>query len=304
MIMNTFKIALSFVFCLFLISVGHAEGPTPPDKPQGGPYFHWIASATSLDGKNWSYDNNRLIEHASVPATILTRDGKIRMYYVDASSVPETTNCAESKDGGKSFTVLGCKIEGLPSQKALDPSIVILPDGRYRLYFYSAEGRPNTQTPHTIASAISEDGIRFIYEGEVFQYQGLVDPDVFWSGREWVMLVFSLGQGTIMSTSKDGRNFRYIGPFPYQNWGTTAPHQLSDGSLRLFAFNQPDANRLVGFVTTDGVSWKKGEELLLKAPAGTQLTDPFAVHFPDGNWKMFFKLSETARERRDHLPPG
>ncbi|MBI3914156.1 MAG: hypothetical protein HY327_08240 [Chloroflexi bacterium] len=75
---------------------------SPQGKPQagaqGGPYLHHIESATSTDGLNWTNDGKILIEHASVLTTMVTTEGKVRLYYVDASKIPETVNCAESSD--------------------------------------------------------------------------------------------------------------------------------------------------------------------------------------------------------------
>ncbi|MEW5720572.1 MAG: hypothetical protein AB1817_18250, partial [Chloroflexota bacterium] len=87
-----------------------ATKPFPAPSGGQGSYFHQIYSATSKDGLTWTHDNQMLIDHASVPAVIVTPDNKIRIYYVDASQTPETTNCAESSDGGKSFHVLNCAI--------------------------------------------------------------------------------------------------------------------------------------------------------------------------------------------------
>ncbi len=268
----------------------------PPQAPQQGPYFHKIYSASSVDGLRWTYDNILLLEHASVPAAILTPQGNIRIYYVDASQMPETTNCAESYDNGKTFVVLGCSIAGLPASKALDPSIVLLQNGQYRLYYYgSAPGDPGTQTSHSIYSAISDDGIHFTHEAQVFSFNGLVDPDVFWTGKEWLMFVFSLTlPGTVVARSDDGLRFEYVGPLSVQGWGTTAPVTLEDGRLRLYAFNQqqPNNQMVASFLSEDGLSWEQELGIRLTAPAGKQITDPFVIKLLDGSWKMIFKISE------------
>lgn len=262
----------------------------PPPGGQG-PFYHQIYSASSADGLTFTHDNRLLLDHASVPAAIVTPEGKIRIYYVDATQQPETTNCAESSDGGLTFNVLGCTISGLSADKALDPSIVQLPDGRYRLYYFGSAhpGQPPGAL-HTIYSAISRDGVHFTEEGAVFSYPGLVDPDVFWTGQEWLMFVFA-GNGTIVARSRDGLSFQYVGPLSVQNWGTTAPVKLNDGRFRLYAFDQPAAQCVASFISSDGLNWTQEPGVRLTAPPGYQLTDPFVIRLPDDSWKMIYKVS-------------
>lgn len=279
---------------LMVASSAGAQAPSPGD---GGPFHHQVLSATSADGETFVHDGRVLLEHASVPAAIRLADGRIRVYYVDASTWPENVNCAESRDEGLTFTVLGCTIEGRGGAKAVDPAIVALPDGRFRLYYYaSAEGDPGTATMHAIHAAISGDGVSFVDEGTVFQHPGLVDPDVFWTGREWLMYVFSLtDRATVVATSRDGLDFQYVGPASLQSWGTTAAFPTGDGRLRMYAFEQKTQRSVGSFVSWDGLAWEQEPGTRLEAEAGYQFTDPFVVPLADGRQRMFYKRSRDTR---------
>ena len=282
--------------------------PQPPAPAGGqGPYFHKVYSATSKDGLTWTHDNQMLLDHASVPTAIVTPDNKIRIYYVDATQMPETTNCAESSDGGKSFKVLNCTIANRAGEKALDPSIVRLPDGRYRLYYYASAANPGAPGNHAIYSAISNDGIQFANEQKVFERDGLVDPDIFWTGREWLMYVFSSNDNrTIIARSRDGLSFEYGGFLALQNWGTVAPTKLDDGRFRLYAFSPSSEPHVASFVSPDALQWTQEQGTRLSARPGESITDPFVVRLNDGAWKMFFKVERRDAQRgapRGSAPP-
>ena len=256
-----------------------------------------MLSATSADGLSWVTDNRVLLEHASVPDAILTPEGNLRIYYVDASQMPETANCAESTDGGATFNALGLTIANRTALKAVDPCIMQLQDGRYRLYFYGPTAQdPGGTGPHSIYSAISDDGVAFTQEQQVFSYSGLVDPDVFQvSNRRWYMFVFSLADGkTVLAKSTNGTTFRYSKrDLGLANWGTTSPVKIGTRRWRLYAFNQQGQQTIGSFTSRNGLKWTQEPGVRLTAGPGEQITDPQVVQLPDGSWMMFYK-SELA----------
>lgn len=264
----------------------------------GGPKNHEVRSASSPDGLDWTHDDVVLLRSASVPTVAVTDDGKVRLYFVDASRMPETVNAVESTDGGKTFEKTDFKIEGLSKFKALDPSIVKLDDGRWRLYYFGCAKNPDESGAHSMFAAISDDGIRFKEEGAVFSREGLVDPDVFWSGTEWIMHVFSLTDGgTVVARSKDGLEFEYHGILEPRRWGVTAPVKLDDGTLRMYGFDQGKQRTIRSFTSADGLKWEQEEGVRLEAPEGKEITDPFVVRLDDGSWKMFYKVSAPPKRR-------
>ncbi len=286
------------IIALLLVALPlFAEQPGPRPKKggggDGGPRAHVVLSASSKDGLAWTLDEGTRLEHASVPCAVVTDDGKVRVYFVDASEAPESANVAESEDGIH-FKKLGLEIKGVPAQKALDPSALLLDGGMYVLYYFSCEANPDAAGSHEVRRAVSEDGVHFEDKGTAFSQEALVDPDVFWWKDRWYMYVFGRGN-TVIATSKDGLEFTYMQDLDLKGWGTTAPIRVGD-KLRLYAFDQRahEANEVHSFASTDGVSWKEEPGVRLTAAKGEQYTDPQVVRWK-GGYKMYFKRSASPR---------
>lgn len=173
--------------------------PGRQNFPAARPYRHKVLSATSRDGLRWTRDEGMRMEHASVPCAVAAGD-RIFLYYVDADrgpGQPESIGCATSSDGIR-FEKQPFTIEGMTARKALDPSVLRDPDGKFRLYYLAIDERTNTAgvpADHRINLALSDDGIRFRDAGAAFVCPMLVDPDVFLYKNRWFMYVFG-GQST------------------------------------------------------------------------------------------------------------
>mgnify|MGYP005842532941 CR=1 FL=1 len=272
-------------------------GPPAPPPQGGGIETHVVGSATSADGLAWTRDEGVRISRASVPAAINDNDGRILLYYVkppDEPGRPETVACAVSTDGLRFEPETGFRIDGFSALKAVDPSIVRDEDGRFRLYYLASNhpgGPAAGPNPHAIHLALSDDGLRFQESGPVFEYPGLVDPDVFRFAGQWWMYVFA-GDGTVIARSADGLRFAYEGVLALPGWGTTAPVALPDGRLRLYAFDQKTSagNTVCSFVSQDGMQWTAEEEVRLAAAPDEQITDPYVIPWR-GGYKMYFKIT-------------
>lgn len=264
---------------------------------QTGPYTHKVYVASSVDGITWTNDSDEpILEHASVPSAIVRDDGSIVVYVVDASNGPDTFGCTVSSDNGVTFENGNCTIQNLTVNRTVDFSIVQLEDGRYRLYFFGSNGftgDPGSgEGDHDIYSAISDDGITFTQEAKVFSYEGLVDPDVFWNGSEWVMQVHSLTVNkTVVATSTDGTSFTYRGTLVPERYGVTKPVLLADETFRMYAFKQGEQTSFYSMTSEDGFTWTMEGGIRLEAPNGYEITDPFVVELHDQTYKMFYKLS-------------
>jgi hypothetical protein len=282
--------------------------PRDTAQPMAGPYAHKVLSATSPDGLRWTRDEDVRMEHASVPCAVADGD-RILLYYVDADrgpGKPESVGCAVSRDGIH-FEKQPLSIEGLPTFKAIDPSVMKDADGKFRLYYFAsnAGGDPAGQSEqHEIHLALSDDGIRFKEASVVFRHPHLVDPDVFFYKGTWFMYVYGEGR-TVIATSQDGRDFTYKQALEWPGYGTVAPVLLDDGRLRLYAFEQrkPNGNEVHSFISTDGLHWTREEGFRLRAEPGEQITDPFVIRWK-GGYKMFFKSEQRGSGAEgDGAPP-
>jgi hypothetical protein len=117
----------------------------------------------------------------NVPDMIVLPDGRVRMYFVAYGDHMES---AISSDDGMSWTREGrLEVTGLPTDRlAVDPDIIRLDDGRYRLYF-TAPAKGTTLDNKRVLSATSSDGLRFLLDegerlGVANNMEDIVDPDV------------------------------------------------------------------------------------------------------------------------------
>jgi hypothetical protein len=287
---------------------GAPAGPPQAGRPPGGPFNHKVLSASSRDGLTWSRDEGVRLEHASVPCPVVAGD-RVLLYYVDANrgpGLPESVGCAVSLDG-LAFERQPFTIEGMRTRKAVDPGVVRDADGTFRLYYLAsnATGDPAQEVQdHEIHLAVSQDGVRFRYEGVAFTYPGVVDPDVFFYKGTWFMYVFA-GRGTAIATSPDGRRFTYKQMLDLPGWGTVAPILLDDGRLRLYAFNQrmQVSNAVRSFISANGIDWTVEPGDRIVGGPGEQITDPFVVRWK-GGYRMYFKVEERTASMGPPPQPG
>jgi hypothetical protein len=268
---------------------------TPTTLPTSGPWFHTVRTASSSDGLTFHDDRTAdLVVHASVPAALRMPNGTLRIYFVDfESGAPERVSCVESTDNGASYHWGGCEVTGLVSSKAVDPCPVLLDDGRVRLYFFASPNDVNASGIHNVDAAISSDGVHFVREGTALALNGLVDPDVFWTGSQWVMHVFSLEEGgTVVATSSNGLNFTKVGILSPRNYGVTKPLRLTNGTFRMYAFSQPDAGTFVSMTSPDGLNWTLEPGTRFSVSNSFQITDPYVIARGDGTWLMTYKRSQ------------
>jgi len=255
------------------ITPGSGAGAPPGGTTNDGPWNHRVMSATSGDGLTWVKDDKIISDQASVPDAIFDKDGNMRVYYVDWYN-GHVISVALSHDGVnwiyKKITIQGEVAGSQTGISPVDPDIVLLQDGRYRLFYMYAGG---------IYSAISNYGINFAKEDGVrYQQDGMVyDPDVVKMGDVWRMFV-SLGIRNLSTVSNDGLSFSRENELPFD--GSVSSTIPAENGYRMYYIKQ---GGIYSSFSSDGRNWVF-EGLRLDNAA-----DPTGIRMSDGTYKMFYK---------------
>ena len=196
----------------FVPAVG--QGDPPPGTSGSGPWATRIMLASSTDGLTFTRTGEIVADQGGVPNMIVDHDGRVRVYYV---AWQQTGNVGGS-DGN--FTAVAIRtapgewvyhrvrIEGISSPTPpVDPDAVLLPDGRYRLYF---------KLDASISSATSTNGVDFVLdEGDRFATdEPVFDPAVLETDSGWQMWMGP--DGSCSASSVDGLDFTSTGAFTVQ----------------------------------------------------------------------------------------
>lgn len=180
------------------------------------------------------------------PEVVKLPDGRYRMYYgLDPRTYPENINIvsAVSSDGLNWTAEPGTRM----SEGAL-PSVIELPDGRWRMYYNS---------PGSIQSAISDDGLNFQAEG--------------------LRLATNLGGPSVVKLD-DGRYRMYLQDFEFIAVTVTTGMPRMDVS--------PSVSRIKSAISPDGLSWEM--EPGVRIDAQYAIGTPDIVKLPDGSFQLYF----------------
>lgn len=262
--------------------------------PNAGLYTHRIEYSTSTDAVHFTHQDAVLLEHASVPDAVVRPDGAIWVYYINANPGQHAVFIAEFDRANERLVPFDCvRIDGKVNGNAVDPDVVRLADGRYRLHVFEGwfvSPPPPGQPPHAFYAAVSEDGIHFTTEAKVLETEGGgTDPTVAQaSDGTWVLAVTHDSEGVIVATSRD--------PIaPYTRTGDTFPGGIpelaafEDGSVRLYVAGM-DGFRV--YRTTDAAeTWTLEQH----GPGGG--ADPSLIHNPDGTYTLFTKSFDAPPPR-------
>lgn len=261
--------------------------PKAKNNVQMGIFSHQVYSASSKDSLTWTLDNQLLFDHASVPDAVITKDGTIFLYFMDASK-GHGMSVAKSQDLGKTWQKFKVEIENKKGEgDAVDPNPILLEDGTIRLFYFGTFGpaQAEPERSHDINSALSKDGIHFVEEDGVrFSAKGITDPDVIKTKTGWKMFV-SFGRQNISLSSKDGMTFTHdLKNASYD--GSVSRTIAVDGGYRMYKCGD---GGIVSQFTRDFETWQQ-EGIRIQAKSGEMVCDPGIIPLPDGTYKMFYKV--------------
>lgn len=271
--------------------------------PTSGPYKDETWGAVSDDGLKFSILPGPFFKQASVPDALeLSKDGPcgksgtLLIYYCDFSRVmgpgQEKISYASSTDGRNWSEAIPTVFEGKRNKGGIvDPSVVELPDGKIRLYFFGPEttsGDPAKQEgDHVIYSAISSDGIHFqVEDGDCFKLPRITDPEVVYVDGEWLMFL-SRGRETLLARSNDGLNFILDEDFSLNIGGVPGAVVLPNGKVRIFACSMGIVSAIYDPKTKKPPVVEGGYRL--QGQQGTIVADPSPIYRLDGSYYLIFK---------------
>jgi hypothetical protein len=291
------------------LTIASFATPTPHDvaragpggEPTGGPWVHRVVSASSADGLTWTRDDGVRWAHASVPCAVADGD-RILLYAVDADRGEgrrESTGLRVSTDG-LAFDAAPFVLEGLPTVKALDPCVVRVGPGAFRLYYLASDapGDPAaTRGDHEIHVAVSGRR-RAVPRGRRLRCGGR---------RSWTRRVprrrpvarFVFARGRTESrppTTASRSRTRATSTSTASALSRRAARRRTAAAVRVPSRGSQPRNAIVSFVSSDGLARTREAGVRLQATADEQVTDPWVVRWK-GGWKMYFK-TEPRVDRR------
>jgi hypothetical protein len=265
-------------------------GPPPGGEgcPRGSssPVDKVLLRARSTDGVHWERIPDVLARGASSPQLVSLGDERWVVYVEDGERLARIPF-----GGGESERL---EIEGAARGWQVDPHVVLLPDGGYRLYYIHPPERvdPGVLLENPVHSARSADGVHWEREPGVRIVGELVDPDVvpLADGR-WRMYVTLRTNFVYSAVSSDGLTFVQEDGMCLQGGGVTST--LADGGGWRMFLHQPTQppTKLLAATSTDGRTFTMGAEpVLVPEPAGPDrcgLESPSVLRDDEGWWLVY-----------------
>lgn len=301
---NAIKTATSDITEItFLPAMPTADYKTLSGKEQGAlpesPGLFRLLTATSADGITYTATNTLIMDQSNVPDLVMDAKGWIYLYFAGAvlGTQKNTVGLAISTDNGKTWTFKNVALTGNDQIKKYgDPDVIILPDGRFRM-FVTCQPTPGSKIG--IIYADSFDGVNFTYKGVAATVAGddVLDSSTFLVGDVWHM--YTLNSKNLILwhfTSKDATTFTLVGQESFKagnaEYVLSNGYSLSNGSYRMIGFSIPEKN-FRSFVTTNGLQWTLEPTIPMKytpgSPVeGTYIKDPSILKMPDGSYFMVY----------------
>jgi len=229
------------------------KGTAPQGASGSGPWATRLMLAASKDGLTFTRTNVVISDQAGVPNALVDKEGRARIYYIDFGN--NNIIATAIQKSATEWVLRKVIVNGLPKgSDPVDPTVALLADGKYRLYYMQGE----IGKKPTIYSAISNDGITFTKEdGERYNPSDVYDPIVLQTKDGW--LLWTGPDGKHSAKSKDGLKFEATGEFKidgkiFMTWATVA---IPDKGYRVYGnlMGPGSTPGIASAFSTDGVKW-------------------------------------------------
>jgi hypothetical protein len=275
-----------------------------PDRDRPGPWDNDVLVYRLPS--NGRPEKLATFERAGVPTVARLKDGPLiaafQNFPADDNRNFDRVAVRFSNDEGRTWTkpepiVVAGMEPGLA--RPFDPTLVSLPDGRVRLYFTSNRNRDFRLSTPEIYSAISTNGIHYVFEpGVRFAVEGRIVIDCAAALHHGMFHLIVPDNGDAPDfTERPRRGQEPPGGNGYHavsrdglKFERAADVKLSSTRSRWLGNLQSDGDRLVFFGTgpgtwpatsKDGNSWQPAEN-----PVAVPGADPGAVKLRDGSWLL------------------
>ena len=252
-----------------------------------GPWYDDLYISYSTDGLTFTGEK-LFVPHAGVGNLILGSNGEIiatfQYFSYQNEDMFDKICYTVSTDGGITWSEIKLlNITDLPmGPNAVDPTLVLLEDGKYRLYFtYEAHGDGNPQLYSALGDSMNSE---FVNEGKQLEVDSIIlDPAVvYFNGKYHHYTVSHEGDSersmvSFHSVSDTGLDFEEVGTFEEDIQFLGDVIAVDDG-LRFYG----SGTGIQSAFSTDGYTWTMDE--------GTRANgaDPGVVILNDGSYVMIY----------------
>jgi hypothetical protein len=255
----------------------------------GDPRWKQAWTASSGDGLAWTPGEAVLARAASSP-NLVEVEGQLRVYFVhDGRSIAWLPY-----EGGE---VQHLRIDGIDGGMSVDPCVLPLDGGGYRLYFvhHPELMDPGMGAHNRVLSARSDDGERWSLEPGVRIEGSFVDPDVVvLPDGEHRMYLTRNTREVLSALSRDGLDFELEPGSRFEAGGVTST--LHDGESWRMYFHESGALGMAR--SADPASFDEPRRIELPEPENGpwQIESPSVLR-TQGRYLMVYVLAPTREEQ-------
>lgn len=299
------RFAFTFLALFSALPPCQAQPRQPP--PSQGPWQNDLVQRIRSESNDFGAERV-FVERAGVPSLARDHEGRLgaafQWFPADDREAFDKVAIAISADQGKTWTrPQTAAFHGLPPHlsRPFDPTLVVLDDGRIRLYFTSnpTGNRLIERDSTAIYSAVSDNGLDYEFEpGERFGVAGerVLDCAVLRLGKTWHMYA-PIGRpedGAYHAESADGLTFTRQADIPSLdgvNW--TGNLVAYEQGMRFYGSSRQG---LWHAFSADGRTWTAPTFL------GFRGGDPASV-FVTSAQELLIYVSTPRRDRDGARPP-